>query len=144
MSDETVYVYLIAVQDDGRTGPVKVGIANNVRKRQKSLQTACPYKLGLVHAFAFPNREMAREVEQCFHDGLSDKREIGEWFRLNPIIALNLLIRCIETMMEIRAPGTKGALLEQVYGMNGMDAAREKLAGWMAQVEKFSGEHRSH
>lgn len=68
------YIYVIQCQ-----GFVKIGIADNPKKRLSELQVGCPFKLELVRAFA--SRDPRRD-EKSLHHSLGKHHERGEWFRL--------------------------------------------------------------
>lgn len=133
MSDVETSVYVIAVEAGTGEGPVKIGISSNVGKRFRTLQTASPYKLGLVHEFTVPNRDIAREIEECFHAVQKRHRTVGEWFKLNPIIALQLMVMCIETLLSVRLPDFDE--MDAVNEMCGLESARQKLKLWTAPRE---------
>src|SRR5476651_2183087 len=92
MSDDH-YLYVIAKKcdDAGLIGPVKVGISNNPRKRLATIQTACPFPVGLVYVFSLPNREISRDMERMFHETRRDKCLYGEWFDYSPREAVSIL-----------------------------------------------------
>lgn len=73
----------------------KVGVANNVRKRLKAIQTGNPVRVQLVTAKLVDN---AYAVELDLHLMLSEMRSDGgtEWFRLTPDQALEIAIRINE------------------------------------------------
>jgi len=72
------YVYYIT---DGLR--VKVGIAKNVAKRVKALQTGNGGKLEIVHTIPFSSRALAFKKEASLHKMYSSYRMHGEWFSLN-------------------------------------------------------------
>lgn len=129
--ENDVHVYILAAENGGAHGPVKIGIAGNVAKRVRGIQTSCPYQIKIVHTFAFPERDMAREIERCFHEVQQEHRTVGEWFHLNPIIALQLMVLCIEATFSVRMPNFDE--IDLVKRLCGIDAAREKLQGWIAE-----------
>lgn len=65
------YVYFVEIPD----GPIKVGIAKNVKKRLETIRTHCPYEIRLLAAI--PG---GRARERELHAALSDYRMRGEWF----------------------------------------------------------------
>jgi DNA segregation ATPase FtsK/SpoIIIE-like protein len=83
------YVYLVRTQNE----QYKVGIASNVEKRIKSLQTSNPDKIELVTAKATPD---AHVIEKSIHLMLQEHRLTGgrEWFFLpaNKVIDVCVLI----------------------------------------------------
>jgi len=58
---------------------VKIGVANDVRKRLASLQTGCPYDLTLIAEW---HSSDAGRVEDELHEILDKWRVRGEWFKL--------------------------------------------------------------
>lgn len=58
----------------------KIGITNNVKKRLKDLQSGNPYILELIGSFEVKNPRLAESV---FHNLLSRKNVVNEWFELN-------------------------------------------------------------
>ncbi len=86
----TCHVYLVGFRSpDGRlSGPVKVGITTDVEKRLKSIQTGSPRRLFLGAYLSTPNREIALAMESCFHEIFDAHRMSGEWFDMEPAIAL--------------------------------------------------------
>jgi hypothetical protein len=71
------FVYVVAA---GRA-MVKVGIASDVRKRLKGLQTGAPLPLELVHQVEVAGPH-ALPIEQQVHHKLRKHRVHGEWFRV--------------------------------------------------------------
>jgi Meiotically up-regulated gene 113 len=125
MSDH--FIYVIAVAKPGQPpGPVKIGITNNVPARLKGLQTACPYPLYVVHQFAAPDRICAREIERAFHEVQKKHQTTGEWFDLEPSLALFLMCICIETMLHY-CTSLRGIEMQTALDMAGVDAAYAKL-----------------
>jgi hypothetical protein len=70
-------VYIITATEFG--GLYKIGIANDMKKRMKALQTACPYKLFSVGCYKV---HKPATVEKMIHLIFHKKRIQGEWFRL--------------------------------------------------------------
>lgn len=132
MRKNDCFVYLIAVESGSENGPVKVGVSKNVRARISELQTASPYKLKLVHQFAFPDREIAMYMEQCFHELQCADRTNGEWFAINPIIALQILCLYVEGLTKIHLGHQGEDYVETCCRLAGVDDAKEKLAEWLA------------
>lgn len=66
------FVYVIQ-GDQG--GPIKVGVAKDVRGRMLVLQTGNPYRLRLL--YVMPG---AHDLEWQFHQKLKAGRTYGEWF----------------------------------------------------------------
>lgn len=87
-----VFIYVIAVKEGGEfKSPVKVGVSASPFGRLDALQTACPHDLGIVGVLSYPNREMARQMEDCFHQTHKAERRRGEWFDIEPQKALSIV-----------------------------------------------------
>lgn len=85
MSDSDSFVYIIAPLKGAEfVAPVKVGMSSSPQSRLETFQTAAPFRLGIYHAFAFPNREIAKQVEGAFHAVLKRHCSHGEWFNITP------------------------------------------------------------
>jgi len=91
----TSYVYIIAVKDESGKfcAPVKVGMSDSPNARLAQLLTGSHVAMGIVHAFALPNREIATHIEKAFHKIKKKHRRRGEWFDMDPAEAL--LCMCI-------------------------------------------------
>lgn len=61
------------------TGFVKIGVAEDVQSRLRTLATGCPYELRLVATI-----EADRAFEKKLHGQLRPERIRGEWFRVGP------------------------------------------------------------
>lgn len=73
--DKDRYLYLIS-----GGGLTKIGIADDVKKRVKTLNLASPVQLEVIASFFVPN---AMTVEGELHTRFKDKRVRGEWFDLS-------------------------------------------------------------
>lgn len=71
----TQYIYLITDHSH-----YKLGIAKNVEKRRRQLQTGTPNKLSIA---AFYPVMDARKKEKYLHTKYANKKRQGEWFALN-------------------------------------------------------------
>lgn len=71
------YVYFIQVADDG---PIKIGVAWNVPKRLRALQSANPDELCLIDTVRCASKKAAQTLEQKLHQQFRDFRIRGEWF----------------------------------------------------------------
>jgi len=70
-------VYVITA---GEFGDIyKIGIASDIKKRIKALQTGCPYVLYAVTSYKV---KKPATVEKMLHLVYCSKRIRGEWFRL--------------------------------------------------------------
>ncbi len=90
------YTYLVTHKGpDGQLcGPVKVGITTSLRSRLRALQTGSPSELVMAIAIGATDTVGARAVEQRFHRTHDGSRLVGEWFDLDPALALVGL--CVE------------------------------------------------
>ena len=71
-------VYLMR---DNSNGAIKIGIANDPKVREKTLQSEKP-DIELLEFKLFPNRVIAQTMEKVLHETYSSKRVRGEWFTL--------------------------------------------------------------
>lgn len=84
-----VSVYVIAHRnDDGWAPPCKIGIGSNPRSRVVNLQSGNPRPIRLYAEIALPERCHASDVERAVHHILRASRLSGEWFQVEPIVAL--------------------------------------------------------
>lgn len=65
---------------DGGADSVKIGMSNNPKKRQASLQTGSTESLLLLGTI-----EGGRDVERSLHERFAEYRIRGEWFKWTPI-----------------------------------------------------------
>lgn len=88
-----VYLYVICpfARENEPVGPVKIGITSNVAARLSSVQTGQHTRLRVLAAFPTPNREIARSRESNWHQHFADARLEGEWFKVDPIDALEVI-----------------------------------------------------
>lgn len=78
--DEACYVYLMW---DTTNGFHKIGISNNPKYRERTLQSEKP-TIELLKAKQYPTRMIAEAIESALHKAYADKRLRGEWFNLSP------------------------------------------------------------
>ena len=77
LTDTASYVYFL------RSGEcIKIGKANNIRKRLKTIQTSNPYRVELLTFVKCDSEDQAFELEAYFHEKFKEHRTNGEWFRL--------------------------------------------------------------
>ncbi len=84
------FVYVIRA-GTGSKSPIKVGVADNVQKRLKQLQTGNPKQLFLVMHFECNDRAHAFRLEKTIHDILKGQRLFGEWFSVSRSNVMKLL-----------------------------------------------------
>lgn len=70
------YVYFIQRED----GPIKIGVAQNPKKRLAELQTGSNKGLSIVGSFPFKSRGDAFKMEKELHEHFAPFRQEGEWF----------------------------------------------------------------
>lgn len=75
---EDVYVYLMK---NNQNGYYKIGISNNCKYREKTLQSQEP-DVCLVCSKKFTNRTAARQMETMLHRYYQNSHLRGEWYRL--------------------------------------------------------------
>jgi DNA-binding Xre family transcriptional regulator len=83
------YVYAIGIEG---TALVKIGVARDVQRRLKELQTGVPYRLEVLHQ---EQVEQPHLVESALHDILEVVRQRGEWFELPEVYFPSLFARGI-------------------------------------------------
>ncbi|WP_354122427.1 GIY-YIG nuclease family protein [Bradyrhizobium sp. LA6.8] len=79
----TTFLYAIG----RRCGPVKIGISANPKGRLAEFQTACPFKIHLLHFALCESRASAFEDEASAHRFLREHRLWGEWFNVDWTVA---------------------------------------------------------
>lgn len=75
------YVYIIR-SGDGVRQPVKIGMADDPKKRIKTLQTGNPNQLHLVMIIECNSRRHARLLESTLHNHLCGVNVLGEWYKI--------------------------------------------------------------
>ena len=78
---EVHFVYFILNSD---SKAIKIGMAKNLERRLKSLQTSSPAKLELIKSVLVSSREQAQELEKTLHQQFDDLQLTGEWFKAEP------------------------------------------------------------
>jgi predicted GIY-YIG superfamily endonuclease len=76
---EVCHLYLMK---DLANGYFKIGISNNPKYREKTLQSEKP-TIELITSKGFSNRKIALAFESSLHKSYKNKRLRGEWFELN-------------------------------------------------------------
>lgn len=66
-------------------GNIKIGVAQDVLRRMKELQTSNPNKLEIVSCLHLPRLDHAYMVETELHKKFSNVRKQGEWFDENEV-----------------------------------------------------------
>ena len=74
------YVYIIRQRGLSKKTPVKVGVAINVVRRLKTLQTGNPKELEISAEFGPMLKSTAHELEADWHRKFKKQRLRGEWF----------------------------------------------------------------
>ena len=97
-------IYIIKAE----SGPVKIGIAGNVRTRLGQLQNASAYPLEVIYA-AQVGRD-AEPLERRVHRVLEAERMAGEWFNVMPELAIRTVLTAADemglTLADIDGPAT--------------------------------------
>lgn len=81
----------------------KIGIAKDVNKRIRQLQTGNSLEIELISAYESP---YAQKIEKTLHNRYSYVKEIGEWFTLSVLEEVNFIEECkriennIKTLIE--------------------------------------------
>src|ERR1700731_2369046 len=74
---------------------VKVGVASNISKRLKALQTGAPLPLKLFDSVRVESAQLAYRYEYLVHRKLARFATTGEWFRIAPAEAMAVLTSVI-------------------------------------------------
>ena len=77
-----MFVYLIQNGSKKSIGAVKIGKANNVKKRLEELQIGNPVKLNLLLKIEYESEKQAYDAELSLHRLFAKKRIRGEWYKL--------------------------------------------------------------
>jgi len=77
------YLYFISNE---RRSVVKIGIANNPKKRLKTFQTAHYEELIILKVIKIDNRQKAFQLETSLHKKFVKYHIRGEWFKLTPTV----------------------------------------------------------
>ena len=80
------YIYVIK---NPLNETVKIGVANDVEKRIKQLQTGAGIELELIYKSMICSN--AFSIEKDVHKHFEEYRTFGEWFKINPTIVINFL-----------------------------------------------------
>ncbi len=124
MSQESS-VYVIAKMDGGKpVSPIKVGISSNMTARLSTIQTSCPFPIDVIYEFGTPSVEIARHIERSFHETQTAYRQHGEWFNLDPIVAVQLVCIAYRVAVEITAPSE---LQERILDFAGVFWAEKRF-----------------
>jgi hypothetical protein len=78
------FIYVIGRED----GPVKIGISGSPNGRLASIQTGCPFRISILHIEEMRDRDHALEHEDHIHRLFAENRLVGEWFDLDPDLAI--------------------------------------------------------
>ena len=72
------YVYMARCGDY-----VKIGIARDYTRRLRELQQSLPIDLDIICTICCPNRDVARNLEICWHRFFEYCNTRGEWFEFD-------------------------------------------------------------
>lgn len=93
------FVYVMACRD-----AVKIGVAVNVEARRRAIQMCCPDEVTVLATVLQENFTEARAAEKQMHAVFADRRTFGEWFRMEPTGALNMLKTFLAYAPDAPAP----------------------------------------
>ena len=88
------FVYAVG---DGH-GHTKIGIANDIQARIRTLQTGNASRLYLICYVAVSSRDDAERIESLCHEELRDERMCGEWFSVYDDCAWQTIHECLESL----------------------------------------------
>ena len=128
MSKSPCYVYIVATINAGNelSGPVKVGVAENPTARLSGIQTGNPNKLAIAFSFWTPERGIALQLERSFHAVKSGHCLQGEWFDIEPLAAIQMMVINFEAIMHTQK--LPHDMRESIRELSGINAVRER--GW--------------
>ena len=81
---------------------VKVGVANNPKRRRGEIQVGLPMKATLVTSVRFMNYDHALAAERGVHSVLDSAWSRGEWFKTSPDIAVAALRDLLTSFFDDR------------------------------------------
>jgi hypothetical protein len=93
-----------AIQTEGGSRPVKIGISRDPSSRLRGLSGAQPFGIAIVHTSEVKDG-LARTIERAAHAILKEKRLSGEWFDVTPeeaVSAIGEAIAAIESGESIK------------------------------------------
>lgn len=118
-------IYIFArVKNNSLTGPVKIGISNQVESRLRSVQTACPFQIEIAFRFSCPIREIARGIELSFHKTQTGRHLYGEWFDYHPVDAIHLLCIAYRAAIIVHC---EPDIHEEIFDFAGVLAAEQRF-----------------
>lgn len=125
---KSAYVYVVATVRAGvATAPVKVGISENPQSRLSSLQTGSSFDLEIIYAFPIPLRDLASIVEQAFHQAHTDQRLRGEWFDMEPSVAVLHTASIVCELCSQTYPGDEPGAVRAAGALGAIEALRALL-----------------
>lgn len=111
------FVYVIGID----ATPVKIGTADDPRKRLQLLQIGCPEPLVLHRTLEFPHYA-AEPIERAAHEALKDRHRRGEWFNVSIEDAVSTIERVAPRIIDDMREGfrARNDLLHrlQEYGLS--------------------------
>ena len=90
-TEQTYYVYFVTDGDY-----IKIGVASDIYKRIKGIQTGNPKKVSLVEYLEFQCKEYALFAEKELHRMFAERRTHGEWFDIANDYDFLMFIRRID------------------------------------------------
>lgn len=125
--EDVYWVYVFAKDGpNGLEAPVKVGITNSANSRLATIQTSCPFRIGMAYVFEVPNKEIAAHFERSFHRTQKSHRLHGEWFDIQPLDAIQILCIGYRVMLELTSDGDP-KLIQSALDVSGVLWAEKKF-----------------
>jgi predicted GIY-YIG superfamily endonuclease len=78
LAHQSYFVCFIKNED---SNAIKIGLAKDLTKRMKALQTSSPAKLKLIQSVQVESAEEAHKLERSLHKQFREIRLAGEWFK---------------------------------------------------------------
>jgi hypothetical protein len=78
LAHQACFVYFIFNED---SNAIKIGLAKDVAKRLKALQTSSPARLKLIKSVQVESIKAAQGLEESLHKQFKEIRLAGEWFK---------------------------------------------------------------
>jgi len=85
-------------------GPIKIGLADDIRVRLRTLQVACPYKLKVLAAVAGGLKR-----EKSFHAQFAHRRLRGEWFERCAVRSVSSTVGSSRCTIATSTAASRGA-----------------------------------
>lgn len=117
-------VYLIGSEP----GPKKIGIATDVYRRLKQLQTGNPIKLEIFHTVRLNTVKTAKSIETSCHTELRKYKQIGEWFDISIDIGKRIITEAVDpSIRKAISDHAKNEKIEELKEQFATNRAEGKL-----------------